>query len=88
MSREEIQPRSVESATASQVDYLGLILRHLWVTVGVVLIAMAGTFFYLRTISPLYRATALLDLDTESPNGLGSMSAGLDQQTGGRGARD
>ena len=88
MSSEETQPRSVESSTASQVDYLGLILRHLWLTVGVVLIAMAGTFFYLRTISPLYRATALLDLDTESPNVLGSMSAGLDQQTGGRGARE
>lgn len=49
MSSEETQPRpSVESSTASQVDYLGLILRHLWLTVSVVVIAMLGTFFYLR----------------------------------------
>ena len=89
MSSEETQPRaSVESSTASQVDYLGLILRHLWLTVSVVVIAMLGTFFYLRTIAPLYRATALVDLDTESPNVLGSMSAGIDQQIGGRGARE
>ncbi len=89
MSSEETQPRtSVESSAASQVDYLGLILRHLWLTVGVVVIAMLGTFFYLRTVSPLYRSTALVDLDTESPNVLGSMSAGLDQQIGGRGARE
>ncbi len=89
MSSEETQPRaSVESTTALQVDYLGLILRHLWLTVSVVLIAMLGTFFYLRTIAPLYRATALVDLDTESPNVLGSMSAGIDQQIGSRGARE
>jgi succinoglycan biosynthesis transport protein ExoP len=89
MSSEETQPRtSVESSAASQVDYLGLILRHLWLTIGVVLIALLGTFFYLRTLSPLYRSTTLLDLDTESPNVLGSMSAGLDQQMGGRGARE
>jgi len=89
MSSEETQPRtSVESSAASQVDYLGLILRHLWLTVGVVLVAMLGTFFYLRTLSPLYRSTTLVDLDTESPNVLGSMSAGLDQPMGGRGARE
>lgn len=89
MSSEETQPRaSVESSTASQVDYVGLILRHLWLTLGVVLVAMIASFFYLRNIPPLYRATALIDLDTESPNVLGSMSAGMDPQSGGRGARE
>lgn len=89
MSSEGTQPRtSVESSTASQVDYIGLILRHLWLTVAVVAISMLGTFLYLRTLSPQYRSTALLDLDTESPNVLGSMSAGLDPQGGARGSRE
>jgi capsular exopolysaccharide synthesis family protein len=89
MSSEATPARtSVESSTASQVDYLGLILRHLWLTVGVVAIAMLGTFLYLRTLSPQYRSTALLDLDIEAPNVLGSLSAGLETQVGGRGARE
>lgn len=89
MSNEQAQPRpSVESAAGAQVDYLGLFLRHLWLTIAVVALSMLGTFFYLRTIAPLYRSTALIDLDTDSPNVLGSMSEGLDQEFGKRGARE
>lgn len=89
MSSEAAPARtSVESSTASQADYFGPILRHVWLTVGVIAIAMLGTFLFLRTLSPQYRSTALLDLDTESPNVLGSMSASLETQVGARGARE
>lgn len=89
MSNEIAQPRpSAESAVGVQADYLGLVLRHVGLTVAVVVLSMLGTFLYLRTISPLYRSTALIDLDTDSPNVLGNMSASFDPEGGRRGARE
>ena len=89
MSSEAVQPRpSVESQTVEQADYFGLFLRHIWLSIAVVLVSLLGTFLFVRTLTPIYRSTALVDLNTESPNVLNSVSAGLDQDLGARGARE
>jgi capsular exopolysaccharide synthesis family protein len=53
-----------ESPTALLLHYVHVLLRHAWKIVGFVLAVVSATLLYSLQLTPLYEATALLELES------------------------
>ncbi len=56
--------------TISATHYLWVIFRQKWKIMAVVFLAVLGTYIYSSRLTPIYEATATIDVDRELPSGV------------------